>query len=200
MKGFYFITDSELSKRGILSDVKNALKAGVTVIQYRSKSSPSRQLYKEAQELRRLCRKALFVVNDRLDIALAVDADGLHIGQDDLPFSLCRRLLGKDKIIGVTVRSLKQAWAAKENGADYLGVGPVFATTTKKDARRPVGVGVIRKIKKEIKLPLVAIGGVTLSNADSVIEAGADCLCAISAVLTKKDVRKEILKFQKLFT
>jgi thiamine-phosphate pyrophosphorylase len=199
MKGFYFITDPFLSRNEIVCDVKSALKAGVTVIQYRNKIASSSTMYEEARLLCALCKKALFLVNDRLDIALAVDADGIHIGDKDLPLSVARKLLGKRKIIGVSVRSLKEARAAFKGGADYLGVGPIFRTTTKKDAAAPIGTGLIVAIKKEIPLPVVAIGGITPDNAVEVIQAGADCLCAISSVLTKKDVKKEINKFQELF-
>lgn len=199
MRGFYFITDPALSRKGLASDVKNALKAGVTVVQYRNKYASTRTLYKEAALLRSMCRKAVFIVNDRVDIALAVKADGLHIGPEDLPLALCRKLMGRNAVIGVSVRSPAQARTAQEEGADYLGVGPVFRTSTKADAASPVGVSTVRAIRKETDLPLAAIGGITLDNAGEVIEAGADCLCAISSVVTKEDVRKEIMKFQRLF-
>jgi thiamine-phosphate pyrophosphorylase len=199
MKGYYFITDGDLSRAGNDSDVKNALRAGVRVIQYRNKGGSSLALVREAARLKKLCSQALFLVNDRVDIALAVDADGVHLGQEDMPIVLARRLLGKKKIIGVTVHSLAEARRARKAGADYLGISPVFATGTKQDAGVPAGVGLIRQIKKEISLPLVAIGGIKLSNAAAVIAAGADAVCAISAVVTGKDVKKEIGKFQRLF-
>lgn len=200
LTGYYFITDKELSRSGIVSDVKNALSAGVKVIQYRNKEVLTGQLYMEALKLKSLCKdKALFLINDRLDIALAVNADGVHLGNDDLPYSVARKLLGKNKIIGLTVHSLKEAKIAQRLGADYIGVSPIFATRTKNNAGKPAGVELIKEIKKHVILPLIAIGGIDLSNAKSVVTAGADGLCAISAVVTKKDVKKEIKKFQVLF-
>jgi thiamine-phosphate pyrophosphorylase len=156
-------------------------------------------MYLEALELRRLSQGATFLINDRLDIALAVEADGVHLGQKDMPYGLARRILGKKKIIGLTVHNLKEAQEAEKVGADYIGVSPVFPTNTKGDAGRAVGIELIAKIKRRVALPLVAIGGINLSNARKVICAGADGLCAISAVLTKKNVRAEIEKYQRLF-
>jgi len=141
----------------------------------------------------------IFIINDRVDIALAVDADGVHIGNDDMPYGVSRKLLGKKKIIGVTVHNVKEAVKAQKMGADYLGVSPIFSTGTKKDAGLPVGVELIKKIKRSVSIPIIAIGGINLSNAPRVIEAGANGLCAISAVVTKQNVKQEIEKFQELF-
>jgi len=201
VRGYYFITDNAMSRKGNLSDVRSALRAGVKIIQYRDKSATTSELFREAKSLKDLCKKksARFIVNDRLDIALAVDADGLHIGQDDLPYSVARKLLGRNKLIGVTVHSLFEAKDAQCQGADYLGVAPVFASTTKIDAGRVCGVDLIRKIKSKVKIPVIAIGGINLSNAKEVVSAGADGLCAISAVITKRNVNQEIKKFQALF-
>jgi thiamine-phosphate pyrophosphorylase len=200
MRGFYFITEESLSRAGNLSDVKTALSARVKFVQYRQKHNSARQFYQEALLLRRLCRKAAFIVNDRVDIALAVDADGVHLGQSDLPYAAARRLLGKKKIIGITVHSLREAKVAERWGADYLGVAPIFATATKEDAVRPLGVELLSRIKKEIRLPLVAAGGINLKNAPLVISAGADCISAVSAVVASADVKREIQKFQALFS
>ena len=200
LTGYYFITDEKLSRAGIISDVKSALNAGVKVVQYRNKEASTRQMYEEALKLKSLCKgKAIFLINDRLDIALAVNADGVHLGNDDLPYSIARKLLGKNKIIGLTVHNLKEAKLAQRSGADYIGISPIFATRTKSDAGKPAGIELIKEIKKHVTLPIIAIGGIDLSNAKSVIEAGAEGLCAISAVVTKQDVKKEIQKFQALF-
>ena len=199
MRGFYFITDSGLSRAGNKRDLKSALAAGVEVVQYRDKQASTRQMYEEALQLRKLCKGAIFLINDRVDIALGVGADGVHLGSGDLPYRLARKLLGRGRLIGLTVHSLKEAREAQESGADYLGVSPVFSTGTKPDAGEPVGCGLIRKIKENIRIPLVAIGGISLKNAGEVIRSGADSLCAISAVVTKADVRKEIERFQDLF-
>ena len=199
MTGFYFITDANLSRRGNLSDVKSALQAKVKVVQYRNKSATTRDMLKEALELKRACKNTIFLVNDRLDIALAVNADGVHLGRHDMPYALARKLLGKNKVIGLKVHSLKEEKLAQKLGADYLGVSPIFATKTKTDAGKPSGIKLIRKIRKELDIPIIAIGGINLKNAPRVISAGADGLCAISAVVTKPDVKKEIERFQELF-
>lgn len=200
LKGYYFITDARLSRAGNISDVKNALAAGVTVIQYRNKQASTRQMYEEAIKLRPLCRSAFFLINDRLDIALAAGADGVHLGSDDLPYQAARKILGKNKIIGLTVHSVREARQAQKLGADYIGVAPVFTTKTKKDAGKPAGVRLIEEIHRQVSIPIIAIGGIKLSNAAEVIRAGADGLCAISAVVTKPDVKREIKKFQLLFS
>jgi thiamine-phosphate pyrophosphorylase len=156
-------------------------------------------MYEEALGLRKICATALFIVNDRIDIALAVNADGIHIGQDDMPYGVARRLLGEEKIIGVTVHTIEEALAAEESGADYLGVSPIFSTTTKSDAGKPAGPALIKEIKAIVRIPIVAIGGITLSNEYEVVNAGADALCAISAVVSSDDPEKEMLKFQEAF-
>jgi thiamine-phosphate pyrophosphorylase len=137
VRGYYFITDARLSRAGNESDVRDAVAAGVRVVQYREKGADTRAVYEEALRLREFCRGALFVVNDRVDLALAVDADGVHLGQQDLPYDLARRLLGPEKIIGITVSSLAEALDAARLGADYLGVSPIFSTSTKADAGEP---------------------------------------------------------------
>ncbi len=149
--------------------------------------------------MRELCRHTLFLVNDRVDLALEVGADGVHLGQEDLPCHEARKLLGPDKIIGVTVHTVAEALAAQAGGADYLGVSPIFSTATKADAGAPTGVALLSEIRRRVTLPLVAIGGITLANAPGVIAAGADAVCAISAVVTRPEVQAEIDKFQKLF-
>jgi thiamine-phosphate pyrophosphorylase len=199
MIGYYFITDAKLSRAGNIRDVKSAIAAKVKYVQYRNKYSSTKEMYQEAAKLRAICKNIFFLVNDRLDIALSVDADGVHIGQDDLPYRLTRKLLGKKKIIGMTVHNVKEAETAEELGADYLSISPIFTTETKPDAGTAVGIRLIKKIKQRVRLPVVAIGGINLSNAEEVVRAGADGLCAISAVVAKRDVRKEIEKFQELF-
>ncbi len=199
MRGYYFITDASLSRAGNISDVQNAVISGVEVVQYRNKTANTHELYKEARLLREICKNTIFIVNDRIDIALGVGADGVHLGQEDMPCSVARNILGKNKTIGVTVSSLEQALRAQESGADYLAVSPIFSTGTKSDAGIPVGVDLIKKIRKIISLPLVAIGGINLENAGQVILAGADAICAISCVVTKPDIGKEIEKIRNLF-
>ena len=169
------------------------------MIQYRAKDTSTREMLREARVLRELCRRTCFVVNDRVDVALAAQADGVHLGQDDLPLEAARRILGPGKIIGMTVHTLEEAQEAARAGADYLGVSPIFSTQTKSDAGRPAGLGLLQQIRQAIPLPLVAIGGITLENAAEVIRAGADCVCAISAVVKRPDVRQAVEEFQRLF-
>ncbi len=199
MKGYYFITDARLSRAGNVSDVQAAVAAGVRVIQYREKAADPAAVLAEARELRRLCQGALFLLNDHVEIALAVGADGVHIGQEDMPLPEARRLLGPGKVIGVTVNTVDQALLAARQGADYLGVSPIFATQTKPDAGEPAGLSLLREIRRLVSLPLIGIGGITLENASAVITAGADGLCAISAVVTQPDVAAAIRAFQRLF-
>jgi thiamine-phosphate pyrophosphorylase len=200
MKGYYFITDTGLSRQGNICDVRNALTAGVRIVQYRAKEVGTRTMLAEAAELKLLCQGTLFLVNDRVDVALAVGADGVHLGQEDLPYETARALLGPDKIIGVTVSTLEEALVAARQGADYLGVSPIFFTRTKSDAGLPTGLSLLREIRNAVSLPLAAIGGITLDNAAEVIDAGADMICAISEVVTHADVCARVEKFQKLFT
>jgi len=200
VRGYYFITAASLSRAGNGSDVAAAVAAGVRVVQYRQKQGRTRgDLVAEARQLRQLCRHTRFLVNDRVDLALEVGADGVHLGQGDLPCPEARRILGRQKIIGVTVHTVAEALAAQAGGADYLGVSPIFATGTKADAGAPTGVALLAEIRRRVTLPLVAIGGITLANAPAVIGAGADGVCAIGAVVTKADVGGEIEKFQRLF-
>jgi thiamine-phosphate pyrophosphorylase len=199
MRGYYFITDTGLSREGNLSDVKKALAAGVRIVQYRAKEVATRKMLAEAAELKTLCQSAIFLVNDRVDVALAVGADGVHLGQEDLPYGTARRLLGTGKIIGITVGSVKEALTAARQGADYLGISPIFATRTKLDAGPPTGLPLLREIRNAVSLPLAAIGGITLANAAEVIAAGADMICAISEVVPRPDVCAAVEKFQRLF-
>jgi thiamine-phosphate pyrophosphorylase len=199
VRGYYFITDSKLSLAGNFNDVSMAVACGVSVVQYRNKNAKTREMYEEAVRLREICRDTLFLINDRVDIALAVNADGVHLGQSDMPCEAARRLLGDKKIIGITVHNLAEAVEAESVGADYLGVSPIFQTATKPDAGKPSGISLIEEIRANVDIPLIAIGGIDHSNAKDVIRAGADGLCAISSVVAKEDVSAEIKKFQDSF-
>ncbi|HHQ45299.1 MAG TPA: thiamine phosphate synthase [Candidatus Altiarchaeales archaeon] len=198
LQGFYFITDSKISDKNILETVGKALEGGASVVQYREKEKPIRELLTEAAEVRRICAgKASFLVNDRIDIALAVDADGVHLGQDDMPIHLARKLLGEKKIIGITVHNVSEALEAETRGADYLGVSPIYATGTKADAGEPAGVKLIREVRENTGLPIAAIGGITKENIDPVVEAGADMVCAISATICAEDIADAVEYFAK---
>ncbi|RXA19879.1 thiamine phosphate synthase [Methanosarcina sp. MSH10X1] len=193
---FYLVTDSGLSKKGTLSDVREAVESGCRIVQYREKARSTKAMVEEASEIKRICSgRAIFLVNDRIDVALAVDADGIHIGQDDMPIEMARRLLGENKIIGLSVHNREEAIRAEKAGADYIGLGPIFDTATKKDAGEGIGPLKIRELKAAIQLPVVAIGGINKENCQSVIQNGADSLVAISAVVCSDDVRKETRYF-----
>ena len=193
---FYFITDSNLTRQGTLKDVEAAIGAGCKIIQYREKNKSTRAMIEEAFEIKKLCSgRTIFLINDRVDVALAVDADGVHIGQDDMPFDTVRRLLGEEKIIGLTTHDLEESKAAEAMGADYIGLSPIYSTTTKTDVGEGQGPGLIRKVVPEMGIPVVAIGGITKENVKEVMQAGANAAVAISAVLCAADVGPEIAEF-----
>ena len=188
----YVITDQELAagrSHGVVA--RAAIEGGADAIQLRDKSASSRALFEMAKELRAITREAgvSFIVNDRLDIALAVDADGLHVGQSDLPATEARRLLGPDKILGVSASSVEEAREAEQHGANYLGVGAIFeARDTKADAGAPRGISVLTLLSKHSTLPIVAIGGIKHDNVADVIRAGAQCAAVISAIVAADDI------------
>jgi thiamine-phosphate pyrophosphorylase len=179
--------------------VKTAARAGVRVVQYRRKCGATRALVEEALILRQSCPRSLFIVNDRIDVALASGADGVHVGRDDMPCRTARRLMGPNAIIGVTVHGVEEALEAERAGADYVAASPIFSSRTKPDAGEPVGTGLVRVLRARLRIPVVAIGGIDTANARSVIEAGADAICAISAVLLAADPGAEMRGFMDLY-
>jgi len=181
----YFITDSKFGKHEVLAE--KALKGGVRTIQLREKLKPAREVYQIAKKLRRLTHdyNALLIINDRVDIAMAADADGVHVGQNDLPAECFRHLF--DGIIGVSANTVEEAKKA-ENYADYLGVGPVFSTSTKRDAKKPIGTEELKKIVESTKLPVIAIGGINEENVLSVLECGVAGIAVVSAIAGKDDI------------
>lgn len=188
----YVITDENLSHgRSHVAIAHAALAGGAAVIQLRDKTALSRKFYETALAIRHLTRAAgaIFIVNDRLDIALAVDADGLHVGQKDLPAPIARRFLGPQKILGVSAETLTEALQAEKDGANYLGVGPVFeARSTKPDASEPLGLELISIIRQHTPLPIIAIGGINSQNVAATIRAGADGVAVISAIVAAEDI------------
>ncbi len=188
----YLVTDAALSRgRSHQEVVEAAILGGVTIVQYREKDASTRRMIEEALELRDLCRRhgVPFIVNDRVDVALAVDADGVHVGQDDMPASVARRLIGPDKILGVSADKVEHAIAAQADGADYVGASPIFSTPTKADAPQPIGVAGLLQMARACPLPIVAIGGINASNAASMIRAGAAGVAVVSAIVNAEDVR-----------
>jgi len=188
--GLHAIVDTTSLRERLPTDVaREMLLGGARIIQLRDKQTPRHKLLDIALEIAGLCRgfNALFIVNDALDIALATDADGLHLGQDDLPVEVARRLLPLDKIIGCSVRSVAEAKQAHTDGADYLGCGAIFATTTKQDSTA-LGCALLTQIKGEVDLPLIAIGGITTNNTTEVLHSGADGIAVISAIVAADSV------------
>ncbi|OGW30223.1 MAG: thiamine-phosphate diphosphorylase [Nitrospirae bacterium GWC2_42_7] len=193
LNGICFITDRTYCTLPFSEMVKAVLDAGIKFIQLREKEGSRRQMYEDAIRLRELTRSfnAALIINDYADIALAVDADGVHLGQDDLPLKEARKIMGK-KIIGISTHNLEQAKVAENGGADYIGFGPVFHTTTK-DAGTPRGVYDLRIIKENVNIPVIAIGGITLHNIKSVIDAGADA-AAVATAVCKGDITENAKK------
>ncbi len=166
-----------------------AIRAGIRLFQYRDKRGNRRSICETALRLSAAAKAAgaLFIVNDHADIARAVDAHGVHLGQDDLPIGIAQKVLGPEGIIGISTHSVGQAREAVAGGADYIGFGPVFPTATK-DAGPVQGLEMLRRVRSEVSIPIIAIGGITLENAGDVIAAGADGLAVISAVLGAADI------------
>ena len=193
MKDFrlYAITGEQFHPgRDMLTVMEEAIRGGVDIIQLRDKKSSHEVVLQKAGALRELTLKynVTFIVNDYIGVALAVGADGIHLGQDDLPILEARKIVG-DMIIGISTHSIEEARLAEQNGADYIGVGPVFATKSKEDVVSPVTTSYVREVANEISIPFVAIGGIKLHNVDEVLEAGARRICAISEIVGSQDVR-----------
>lgn len=186
LPGLYVIIDTQALKgRNPVEAARQAIHGGAKVIQLRDKvHTKKKELLPIAEQLKKLCAEhdALFIMNDDLDLALAVDADGLHLGQGDLPLSIARQLLPIDKITGVSTRTINQAVAAQSDGADYIAIGSIYPTSSKEGAE-VVGLERLRQIRQAVTLPIVAIGGITAENATEVVKAGADSAAVISAVL-----------------
>lgn len=201
----YLVTDDGcLQGRALIDCVREALEGGVTLVQYRAKTASSAEMYAEALQLKALCDsfKVPLIINDRLDIAMAVGAAGVHLGQDDLPCAAARKLLGEDYIIGVSAHNPAEAKAALQSGADYLGCGAVFGTATKADVKK-LGTDGLAAICKAKGLPVVGIGGVTADNYREVRAAGADGAAIVSGILAQPDIRatvKAIAKVSQEFT
>jgi thiamine-phosphate diphosphorylase len=187
----YVITDRELSKGRPLEEVVNvALEGGATVIQLREKKLTDREIFIMGMKIKPLIQKAdaCFIINDRIDLALALDADGVHLGQSDLPLNIARKLMGEKKIIGISVKTIEEAQEAEAQRANYLGVGSIYPTKTKKDTGPIVGPQRISQIRKAVDLPIVGIGGIQLHNIKEVIKAGAVGIAVVSAVMGAPDM------------
>ncbi|MDL2303635.1 thiamine phosphate synthase [Dysgonomonas sp. OttesenSCG-928-D17] len=183
----YLVTDRSLSlARPLVDVVGQAIAGGVTMVQLREKDASTLEFYNLAMQLKGLLKQydVPLIINDRLDIALACDADGLHIGQSDMPYDVARRLLGKDKIIGLSVESVQDAIDANNLDVDYIGISPVFGTQTKTDTATALGIDGVREITRVCKHPAVGIGGINAMNAAEIIRAGADGISVVSAIMS----------------
>lgn len=193
----YLLTDDAcLQGRPLLACVEEALGAGVTLLQYRSKYKDGGAMYQEALALKELCDRyhVPLIINDRVDVALAVGAAGVHVGQDDLPCRVVRNLVGDDFIIGVSAHNPEEAREAAAAGADYLGCGAVFGTATKAGVGT-LGLERLRSIRQAVSLPIVGIGGVKATNYGQVLATGANGAAIISGILAATDIRDEVAKF-----
>ena len=195
----YLCTDRVLSLgRPLLEVVEEAIAGGITMLQLREKEATSREFYELALQIRELTKRhnIPLVINDRLDIALVVGADGLHIGQSDLPLEAVRRIAGKRLFVGVSASRIQEAKQAEAEGADYLGVGAVFPTGSKADAGEAIGLEGLRAICSAVTIPVVGIGGLGPSNAAAVMQSGALGIAVISAILSQQNVRAAAQKLK----
>ncbi|MCR5089663.1 MAG: thiamine phosphate synthase [Oscillospiraceae bacterium] len=198
----YAITDrSWLNGRSLYSQVEEALKGGTTFVQLREKELDYESFLQEARELRKLCADygVPFVINDNVDIAVAVDADGVHVGQEDMEAGDVRRRLGPDKIIGVSCKTAEQAKIAQAHGADYLGAGAMFPTGSKKDASS-ITMEALHEICSAVSIPVVAIGGISLSNVDQLRGSGIAGISVISALFAQEDIKAAAEKLNRKLT
>ena len=196
----YAVTDRTwVEDTTLINQVKEALEGGITFLQLREKHLSKEEFIKEAREMKELSKeyKVPFVINDNIEVALAVDADGVHIGQDDMSVEEARKLLGEDKIIGVSAHNVEEAIKAQKGGADYLGVGAVCATSTKKDAN-VVSKEEIKKICHTVEIPVVAIGGIKKENTKTLEGTDVDGVAVVSAIFAAKDIKKDTKQLRSL--
>ena len=196
--GLYVILDPSVSPdRPLLEVLTASAEAGANIVQYRNKTASMNAAYTEALSLRRIAQElgVIFIVNDRCDLALAVDADGVHLGQGDLPLHLARKVMGPDKLIGISTHSREQVMAAIAGEPNYLGFGPIFTTGSKLDHDPVVGLQGLRTIRPLTALPIFAIGGITADRTEDVIRAGADGVAVISAILKAPDIALAVTDF-----
>jgi len=198
----YGITAEEYSlDRSNIEVIKSMIDAGIKVIQYREKDSKSiKERYEECKEIRRLTKEAgvTFIINDFIDIAILVGADGVHIGQDDLPIEEVRKLVGPEMIIGLSTHSPEQAQDAVNRGADYIGVGPIFTTGTKKNVCTAVGLEYLEYVVNNHDIPFVAIGGIKVDNIAEVKKQGAKCICLVTEIVGARDIEKTVQKIRNI--
>ncbi len=197
----YLVTDRELMSTKTLEEaVEQAILGGCTLVQLREKTASSREFYQTALNIKAITDKykVPLIINDRVDIALAIDADGVHVGQSDLPATIVRKIIGKDKILGVSAGCAEKAIEAQREGADYIGVGALFSTSTKTDAKS-VSKETLMKIIKEVSIPVVGIGGINEQNAAQLKNTGIDGIAVVSAIIAQKDIKLSAEKMLEIF-
>ncbi len=197
----YLVTDRGLARgRSTPEIVRAAVFGGVTCVQLREKECPTREFIEQALAIKNFleARQVPLIINDRLDVALAVAADGVHLGQSDMPLEMARKIAGRSLLIGISAESVQDAVAAEKSGADYLGVSPIFTTPTKTDTAPPLGLEGLREIRRRVRIPLVGIGGLNKSNAAEVICHGADGIAVVSAIVAADDPEASARQLKKI--
>ena len=203
IRGLYVVTDEMLSHGKSHAEIASeAVAGGASIIQLRDKTASSLKLFSDAKKIAEICRgKAIFIVNDRIDIALASGADGVHLGQDDIPADAARKICGENFLIGVSVGSLAEAEKAVADGADYVAVSPVYSTASKADAGAGHGLSLVSEIRKAFPaMPLVGIGGLNRDNAAEAVAAGLDSVAVISAVVSAADIKSAAEELSKIIS
>lgn len=201
MQGVYLVTDRGLCRNRSLEDVVlQAVQGGAAYVQLREKDLSTREFVEEALAIKERLRsfRVPLIINDRIDVALACKADGVHVGQGDMPYTTARQLMGPKAIVGLSVETWQDVLDSQALDVDYIGISPVFATPTKTDTKEPWGLDGIRKIKAYSRHPLVAIGGINESNARAVVEAGAPCIAVVSAVCSADDPAKAAARLKNI--
>jgi thiamine-phosphate pyrophosphorylase len=187
------IVDAEkMGKKDIISAILEAVKGGVSLVQLRAKKLRTREFLEMSLKISEILKEKNipFIINDRVDIALSCKADGVHLGQQDLSLFYARKIMGKNRLIGVSINTVNEATEAEQGGADYLGVGPVFFTPTKEDLRPTLGIEGLREIRKIVRIPILAIGGVNAENARKIIDTGVNGVAVVSAILSSENIKK----------
>ncbi len=199
----YLVTDRNLSNgKSNLDVVETAVKGGVTCVQIREKECSTREFIRQARQLKILLANynVPLIVNDRVDVAIAADADGIHLGQSDMAIADARKIVGSSVIIGISAESLEDAIKAEKQGADYIGISPVFNTSTKKDTAPPLGIKGVKEIRNHVHIPLIGIGGIGKNNAQDVIHAGADGIAVVSAIVAASSPEQAARELLQLIT
>ena len=196
----YLVTDKSDDVEKFLNTIEEAIKGGTTVVQIREKTADTLDFYNLALKVKEITTKynVPLIINDRVDVALAVDADGVHVGQSDMPCDITRKLIGEDKILGVSAATVEEAKKAQEDGADYIGTGAVFPTQTKSDAPS-LTKEELKEIVESIEIPVVAIGGITLENACELKDTGISGLSVVSAIMSSENPKKSSQELLKIF-